>query len=236
MTANVPFSELLEHSIVFGDLDETEVSDLERYALLQSFEPRSPIFYRGDPGSVMYVVVSGQVKVSVLSPAGKECVLNFLGPGDVLGEIALLDGGERTADATAVDAVTAFALQRRDVKAFLDRHPEAWQRVVEALCSRLRHTSSMVEDDILFEASARLARAILRLLELHGRQEADGIRIDLKLSQTELGSYARLARANVNRQMRIWAQEGLIDVNNGIVTVKDADALREIGELFTDFD
>ena len=111
----------------------------------------------GSPGSSMMAVLGGQVRISISSPDGKELLLAILHPGEVFGEIALLDGKERSADAHAMAACTLAVLERRDVLVFLEQHPGAWASIVEVLCERFRENTQHPAEVSLLQLPARLA-------------------------------------------------------------------------------
>ena len=224
------FTSLAKESILFADLSFDEADSLCRRATEKSFNPNETLYLKGDPGGHMYVIRSGQIKISVVSPDGKECVLNFQGAGEVNGEIALFDGGARTADASAVTKVETLVLQQSDVQAFLAAHPTRAFQAIGELCRRLRHASSMVEDGILFDGAARLARALLRFADAHGQAGADSVQINLKMSQASLGAHVGLSRENVSRQMKIWSTQGVIQHDKSVVHILDQDHLPNIAE------
>lgn len=220
----------LEANDVFGELSKEELEALLAYGATMRFRAGETIFQRGNPGESMMVVLSGRVKISNYSADGKEAVLNFIEPGGVFGEIALLDGKSRTADAAAMAPSELFVLRRRDLLPFLEARPQVAIRLIEVLCAKLRHATSMVEDIMLLNMGPRIARALLRLAEEHGRKRGGTIRLDLKLSQRELGAYVGLARENINRQLKLWREEGLIAIEAGGITILDEEGLRRAAE------
>jgi CRP-like cAMP-binding protein len=214
--------ELQRHTL-FEFFEARELDTLLRTAAIEVFRARQMLFHEGDPGGSMYVILSGRVKVSAYSAAGKECVLSFAGPGEVLGEITLLDGGSRTASGCALEDTRALHIARRDFLPVLESNPRAALHIVGVLCERLRTTSRMVEDTVFLAAAPRLARALIRLLGMHGEA--------VKLPQSTLGAHVGLMRESVNRQLRLWEEDGVIrSGEDGIVVVK-RDVLERIAEL-----
>ncbi len=228
------FADLARESILFADLDHDEAASLCVKAVEKSFAPNEALYCKGDPGGAMYIIRSGQIKISVISADGKECVLNFQGPGEVNGEIALFDGGDRTADATATTAVETLVLRQSDVRAFLERHPGRAFQAIGELCRRLRHASSMVEDGILFDGAARLARALIRFAHAHGEEVQEGVRITLKMPQASLGGHVGLSRENVSRQMKIWSNQKILRHERSVVTILSLDRLQDIADTLRD--
>lgn len=220
----------LDDNDVFGGLPEEDLRALIAYGVTAHYAAGKTIFQKDDPGESMMVVLAGQVKISNYSADGKEAVLNFIEPGQVFGEIALLDGKPRTADAAAMEPTELFVLRRRELLPFLEARPHAAIRLIEVLCAKLRHTTQMVEDVMLLNMEPRIARALLRLAEEHGRKRGGTIRLDLKISQRELGGYVGLARENINRQLKLWREQNLVRIEDGHIAILDEAGLRRVAE------
>src|SRR5688572_1826425 len=124
------------------------------------------IFQQGDPGLCLYLVESGKVKIASFSSEGKGLVLNLFGPGDFFGELALLDGEPRSADAVAQEPCQLLLLQRDDFMHFLEARPHVAIKLLATVSRRLRHTTQQAEDIIFFDLPARLARVLLELAEV----------------------------------------------------------------------
>ena len=215
---------LLQH------LSPSELETLAQHARMEKHAANKVIFWKGDPGHSMMVVVKGRVRIRSYSAQGKEVILNIINPGEVLGEIALLDGKERTADAIAMGPVEVLVLARRDFLPFLERNQKACIRLLTVLCDRLRRTSEQVEDLLFLEQPARLAKTLLRLAKENEYAPDDdgeeaGLCVDLKLSQKELGAVAGMRRESVNRHLQEWRADGLITLKDGLIWINDPDAL-----------
>lgn len=222
----------LKRSALFGELEQDVVEALLARGKAALYRARDQIFAQGAPGDCLFVILSGRVKISAVTPSGKEVVLSFLAPGEVLGEIALFDGGARTAAAYALEDTRVLRLMRADVIAFLTAQPETAIRIIAALCARLRKTNLALEDVAALPAAPRLARALLRLADDHGKAlEHGAVRIDMKLSQSAVGAHAGLMRENVNRQMRMWEEAGLVRTEGGVITLIDPPALEALQEM-----
>lgn len=193
------------------------------------YSPGRHIFSKGDPGHGLLAVLTGVVKISVVSQDGKEIVLNLIGPGEIFGEIALLDGGPRTADAMALSECELLLLDRRDVLPILIEEPAVSIKFLEVVSSRLRRTSEQVEDLSFGDLSVRLAKALLRLAELQGTINAPRPRV--AITQRELGQTVGLSRERTNWYLRQWERVGYIDLEKGGCVIKDRDLLqRLVGE------
>jgi CRP/FNR family cyclic AMP-dependent transcriptional regulator len=204
MGAHLPLKErvqsFLRSNTFFGGFSDAALEALIAHGHTKSYGKSDALYRRGEPGEGLVVLLSGRVKITNTTSDGREVVLNFLGPGDIVGEIAALDGKERTADAVALEACEVFAIPSRDLLPTLIANPAALLEIVQILCEKLRSTSAIIEDSTL-EMRGRTARGLLRLAQQHGRASKDGIRLHLPVSQTELGGYLGLSRENVSRQL-----------------------------------
>ncbi len=215
---------------LFQQLGEEEIARLVAYARVERVKAGTTIFLKDSPGHGMMAVLAGEVKISVPSADGKEAVLNLIGPGEVFGEIALLDGQPRTADATATVDCELLVLERRDFIPFLERHPEVCIRLMEILCARLRRTSEQVEDMLFLDLPSRLAKMLLRLARERGRTMAEGLVVDLRLSQRELGNMTGATRESINKQLRQWQNAGWLKLERTTLTLLAPRRLEAIAE------
>jgi len=167
------------------------------------------------------------VRISISSPEGKEIVLAVLRPGEVFGEITLLDGKERTADAYALTTCALAVLERRDVLEYLERQPKAWPRVVEVLCDRLRATDLQMAEVAMQQLPARLAKVLLRrtYVETLGRP-ADRVQV----SQRELGNIVGAARESVNKCLSEWQRSGWVRIHRTTITISDRTSLEHVAK------
>ncbi len=213
--------ELLRQSLLFVEFAPSELDKLAQFAKLRPFKPREVIFNQGEPGRHMFIMITGAVRISILSEEGKEMILGTFGPGDVFGEIALFDGKERTATVTAITACECLVLERQEFIAFLEQQPRAAIKLLAALAGRLRHTNEIIEDTLFLNLPSRLAKKLLYLAETDGQQTPQGLRIKVKLSQQELGNLVATSRESINKQLRTWQEQGLLQVQHGYITVVD---------------
>jgi CRP-like cAMP-binding protein len=207
-----------------------ELAPEERRLLASQFRPRSfrkgeTIFLRGDPGESFYVVETGRVKISLASSDGKEMILALLGQGDFFGDLALLDGASRSADAVAVDPSRVQLLHRSDFRAFLEAHPSVPFVLLSFLTGRLRHNTEIIEDAAFLDIPARLARVLLQLAT-EGAPEADAVPVTPRLTQAELAGMVGATRESVNRWLRFYERQGVIRPDHGKIAILRPDALR----------
>jgi CRP/FNR family transcriptional regulator, cyclic AMP receptor protein len=219
---------VLAQHFLLRHLSRDELRRLAATTTLAHHPARTVIFQKGDPGSSMMAVIRGKVKICTQSIDGKELVLNLINRGGLFGEIALLDGEPRTADAVTLEETDVLVLERARFQPFLSERPDLALRLISVLCKRLRQTSEHLEDTMFFEAPSRLARSLLRLAEAFGKVEDSGTRLDIKLSQQQLGSLVGVSRESVNKQLGEWQRGGLIDFAGGIITLRDRRAIEGI--------
>jgi CRP/FNR family transcriptional regulator, cyclic AMP receptor protein len=216
----IDVAEALGESQIFGALLEDELTALVQLGTLVRYPAGRTVFEKGDPGDSLLVVLEGRIKIGSLASGGREIVLNFIEPGQVLGEIALLDGKPRTMGATASGPVQVFLLRRKAVLAFLEEKPSVAIRLIGVLCQKLRRTTEMLEEKTLLGTAPRVARAFLRLAAEHGKRTGEGLLIELKLSQAELGALVGLSRENVNRLLGAWREDGIVSLRRGQILIR----------------
>jgi CRP/FNR family transcriptional regulator, cyclic AMP receptor protein len=212
---------------IFCELDPEALDQLCRYAKHSSLKRGATIVSKGDPGNSLIAVISGTVKISVSSPDGRSAILNLIGPGETFGEIAVLDGLARTADATANTNCEIYIIDRRDFLPFVRSQPALAMKFIELLCTRLRWTSDQVEEVILQDLPGRLASTLLRLTEKH--KLAPGGRT-IAITQQEISEMVGMTRESINKQLRAWATRNWVRLEHGAIIVLNAEMLRELAE------
>jgi CRP-like cAMP-binding protein len=188
------------------------------------------IFQKGDPGDCMMAVVRGRVKICTYSRDGKEVVLNIIDRDRLFGEIAVLDGRPRTADAVALEETDLMVLHRNQLMPYLTGNPDVVMKLFGILCQRLRQTSEYLEDALLREAPSRLARGLLRLADTFGRPGPKGIQLSVKLSQQQIGNLIGLSRESVNKLLNEWMRTGEVEMVDGYLLIPDRATLERLAE------
>jgi CRP/FNR family cyclic AMP-dependent transcriptional regulator len=211
---------------IFCDLEPEAIDQLCRYAKHLTLKRGATLFSKGDPGNSLFAVVSGTVKMSISSAEGRNAILNLIGPGEVFGEMAVLSGQARSADATANTNCEMFVIDRRDFLPFVRNHPALAMKFIELLCERVRRTSDQVEQIILQDLPGRLASALLGLTERH--KSDDGRTIEI--TQQEISEMVGMTRESINKQLRAWAARSWVRLEHGAIVVLDAVPLRELAE------
>jgi CRP/FNR family cyclic AMP-dependent transcriptional regulator len=217
--------ELLKSHFLFGKLGDGEIGELLAHARLEHYPAGQEIFAKGSPGQSVMAVLSGSVTIAVPSLEGREIVFNSVGAGEIFGEIALLDGRERTADARALTDCELLVIYRRDFLPFLERRADICIMLLEILCQRLRQTSEQVEDVSFVTLGSRVAKTLLRL----AHPESGGAKpAVLRVTQRELGNLVGGTRESVNRQLQTLRKAGLIELAKGSISIRDVGGLHRM--------
>jgi len=225
--------EIFAQHAFFRGLAAEALDELVARSRMERCRRGKTIFRRASPGTAMMAVLRGSVKICTVSRNGKEAVLNVIGPGQVFGEIAVLDGGPRTADAVALVESDILVLDRRDFMPVVRAHPELAQRLLEVLCGRLRKTSEQLEDAFFLDMPGRLAKA---LLAAQSGAPAGDAGQQVQLTQRELGEMIGTARESVNKLLHSWQRAGIVTLRRGAITIGRPEALRQLAEGEADAD
>jgi CRP/FNR family transcriptional regulator, cyclic AMP receptor protein len=187
------------------------------------------IFGYGDPGASLLLIDTGRAELSVVAVDGRRMVLGYAGQGEVVGEMAVLDGGPRSADVRAATAVTGRLVSHHDFRHFLLSNPEVAVALLASLSGKLRDANVMLEDRTLKDASGRLARCVVRLAEKFGRPAPSlgegAVALPADLSQSDLADLAGVSRETVNRLVKRWTQAGFLTKAGSRLTLRDPDGL-----------
>ena len=209
--------------MLFRGLSPATLDQIARLGTRRTYERDEVIFAQSDPGNALYGVMTGRVRISASSAGGKEVFLNIMEPGDIFGEIALLDGRPRSAAASAMATSELFVVTREQFLALLAREPQLVDHLLQLLCGRLRWVSGFAEESALLSVSGRLAKRLLSLGKLHGHETREGI--ELKVSQEEVARFLGLSRQIVNQYLQQWKARHWVDLGRGRIMILDAPAL-----------
>lgn len=223
VTVNIDL--LRQRSVLFSVLSDEDANAIIQLGSIVQHPAKHIVFQVGETGDHLFILLEGRVKVSLTSAEGKEAILSILECGDVMGEMALLDGEPRSATVSTMDACRFLVLWRRDFLPFLERNPHVALKLLAGLSQRLRATNDMVGNLSFLNLPARLARILINLGQQYGKVTSTGIVIGLKLSQEELGNLVGVSRESVNRQIRLWVDASVLDYAHGTIILKNSDAL-----------
>jgi len=221
---------MLPAGSLLADCTPDELDAIVARAQLRSFPTGKEIMAQGEEGDSLFILLSGVARISVLAANGREIVLDYAEAGEVLGEIAMIDGGVRTASVHAFTDCEALRLTRPAFSEAIARHPQMALRLMQGLARRLRQTNATIEAERAYTSGPRLARFLLRLMIGESDVENGSSQLKLALSQGELGNFAGMSREQINRQLSAWVDCGIVALNQGKVSILDREALINIAE------
>jgi CRP/FNR family cyclic AMP-dependent transcriptional regulator len=221
---------MIETSSLFKGLPENILDKILKLRVRRHLDPGEVLFRKGDPGDALFGVLAGRLRIHANAADGRDALLNIMSPGDIFGEIALIDGLPRTADATAIDAVELVMLRRSEFMELLRVENDLTLHLLELTCRRLRWLSEMVEDATFLSVPARLAKRLLHLAEQHGQPHDDGIFINLRLPQRAIGELAGISRESTNKHLRNWSRLGWISLHRERVIIRKLQPLQDLAD------
>ncbi len=216
---------MLRSAEIFEGIADVALDELVQLTTTRRLRKGEILFRKGDEARQLYGVLNGRLALSAAGEDGKEARFFFFDPGEVIGEVALLDHNPRSGTVEAVEDSELFSLRRRDLLPFLERHPRVALNLAAVLASRLRRLSELMEDTLFLALPSRLAKKLIGLAQAYGRETPGGLRIGVRLPQAELGELVGATRESINKQMRAWSVAGLIEVDRGFITIVDEDGL-----------
>lgn len=193
---------------------------LARLCVTRSLGAQEILFQKNDPADALYAVRRGAIRIATGTAEGRQLTLNLLGPGDVFGEVAVLDGFPRTADAAATEPTELFVIRRRDLLDLLAQQPRIAITIIELLCKRVRWMSERMEETNFLPVPARLGRRLAALADDYGEE--------IQVTQEELAVFANTSRETVNRQLQAWKRDGLVALGRSRIRLLDRQALDAI--------
>jgi CRP/FNR family cyclic AMP-dependent transcriptional regulator len=220
MSKQAEFAVILKMNPMFADLGTDELQRISNLCRTQQLTLGEVLFQKGDPGDALFGVRRGQIRIETGASDGSRLTLNFMGPGDLFGEVAVLDGESRTADATAGEPSELFVLRREDFLAHLEREPKVAIKIIMLLCQRIRWQSERMEESMLQPLPVRLARRLCALASDFGSE--------VHISQEQLGVFVGAARESVNRQLQTWRKDGILDLQRGRILLQNLNRLTAI--------
>jgi CRP-like cAMP-binding protein len=212
----------------FGDRELGEIALITRKRRLHAGET---LFHKGDEGGDIYVIVSGRLKAFATGPDGDDVVFRYMGAGEVVGELGAFVEGKRSASSLAVEDCELLMIQKRELIPLLRRQPEIAIRLLGALATRMIKLSESLEDNNFRPVSARLAKCLVSFADRWPEPGRNGaVRIGLRLPQGELGDLVGATRESVNKLIRQWTADGVLEMHDGAVTIKNRAALEKLTE------
>ncbi|MCI0466774.1 MAG: Crp/Fnr family transcriptional regulator [Beijerinckiaceae bacterium] len=219
MSKQSEFAVLLGLNPIFSGLGAESINRIAALCHTRHVAASEVVFQKGDTGDALFGIRRGQIRIETGTASGGRLTLNFLGAGDLFGEIAALDGQTRTADAVASEASELFVVRRSDFLAFLESEPKVAVKLIGLLCQRIRWASDRFAESVLQPLPVRLARRLCALAADFGSE--------VHISQEQLGIYVGAARESVNRQLQQWRQQGILDIRRGRILLLNASRLKD---------
>jgi CRP/FNR family cyclic AMP-dependent transcriptional regulator len=215
---------ILSANPLFKNFEPSIIDRILSRAVIRKIKKGTVLFRKGDIGSTLYAVCAGSVRISVPSEQGQDAIFNVIPSGELFGEIALLDGGPRTADAVAVEDSELMIIDRRDFIPMVRENPDVAMKLIELVCARLRRTSEQVEDIMFLGLPGRLAKALLQLHSQPGVGPSHAIRV----TQRDLSQMIGVSRESVNKLLRDWQRHGWVKLQRGGLIVVSHKAVGEL--------
>ena len=215
-------AEYLRRLPLFSRLPDDELAELGDRVRTKQYRRGESIFRKDDPGTHLYMVLDGAVKIALPGEFGQEALVAIMRPGEFFGELALFDRSPRSASATALEETRAALLAGDDFLAYLESHPASVRVVLETLARTIRRLSDRVEDLIFLDVPSRVAKYLLDLARSTG---GDGN--ELTLTQDELAAFIGASRVSVNRVLGDLERREIIAIRRRRIAIKDADRLQK---------
>lgn len=219
--------EFLQNTNLFGGLSQVALQRMMPDLGERPFAPGNIIFRQGDPGRVLYLVKSGQVRIFINGLDGTETSVILLGrPGDIFGELAVIDGLPRSATAVAMEATVLLVINREAFRDHMRQNPQLALNFMQELSSKVRHNTRNIDSLTTLPVPQRLARKLMEMAQDYGRATDKGVFINTSLTQGQLASLIGATRESTNKALRDFRQRDWIAMENGRITILDPDALR----------
>lgn len=212
---------------IFADLDDSAIDQILKLGMRKVFKKDSVIFFENEPDTSLFVIVEGQVKVSRVSDDGKEVILTILAESDFFGEMAILDGSNRSANVTAMTDTEMFIIQRSDFLNLLQSHPEVAVSLLVELAHRLRAADMKIKSLSLKDAEGKVATVILQLADDVGKIKNGTVEIERLPYQHDLANMAGTSRETISRTLHAFAKKGLVELNGSNLRILNYEKFKE---------
>jgi CRP/FNR family transcriptional regulator/CRP/FNR family cyclic AMP-dependent transcriptional regulator len=211
---------------LFSELNEEEFSQLASIVREQHYKKHTTIVHVDDPGSALYILKNGLVKVTIEDQHGYEMILRILYPTDFFGDMSLLDGMPRSATVTTQEPSEVLTISREHFLSIMEKSPKILLKVAAVLSKRLRKANELIHSLAFFDVYGKVARVLLNLAAERGRATEQGTVIDMRLTQQELAELAGMTRETMARTLREFQQAGCIRVESGIISILEVGMLQ----------
>lgn len=215
---------------IFSDLDEGTLKKLSTLGTIRTYPKHSVILSEEDPGSALFVIISGKVKVfrSDKEDVSKEVILSMLNPSDFFGEMALLDGLTRSANVVALEDSKLFIIQRNDFLNLLHEHPDVSVTLLQEITQRFRAATMKIKALSLKDAEGKVATVLLQLADDIGRIKQGVVEIEKLPFQHELANMAGTSRETISRTLHSFAKKGLVELDGSKLRIPNYEKFKEL--------
>lgn len=220
------YVDFLKKVPLFSELDDEELHQLASVVREHHYKKHTTIVHVDDPGSALYILKNGLVKITLEDQHGYEMILRILYPTDFFGEMSLLDGMPRSATVIAQDLSEVLTISREHFLSIIGQSPKILLKMMAVLSKRLRNANELIHSLAFFDVYGKVARLLLNLAAERGRATDRGTVIDMRLTQQELAELAGMTRETMARTLREFQQAGCIRVEAGIISILELDMLR----------
>jgi len=213
----------LERVSIFAKLGKQDLERLRKLATKETFARDTTIFFQDDRSDALYIVISGAVKVFRAADNGKEMVLNTLGPGEIFGELGLLDASPRSASVATLEATEVLCITSLELQTFVKERPEVLWKIVESLCERIRQLNIETLDLSFRDVPYRILRVVVQSAAKHGQVTSEGTLVSVGASH--LASQVNCGVDQAHRVLKRLGERGLLKVEEGHLLIPDVKAL-----------
>jgi CRP-like cAMP-binding protein len=218
----------LKHIRLFDGISPSEMQEMEKITRMEEVKKRQPLYLTGDPSSNVYLLKKGRVKIANTAPSGKEVTFDILEPGEVFGELDVLEDAPRSTSAETLDDAVICVIPRKDFDQYLAMHPTVMFKLTKLIGLRLKKIQSRVEDLVFREVPARLAHLLSELGKTEGVAEKQGIRLKVKLTHQEMANLIGCSRETVSTTMGQFRDDGLLQIDGRTITILKPDGLSRL--------
>jgi CRP-like cAMP-binding protein len=218
----------LENFNLFDNLDKSRMMELNAFISDKEMSGDHPIYFANEPSKTIYFLKTGRVKITKYLNDGSEKIIAIINPGEIFGEMAYLDEGQRTDYAVTLEQSMICAINKNDLAAFIVKNPEINLRLTKILGLKLKSFSERIEDLIFKEADQRIASFILRYAEKNGKRVGDQIFVKPFLKHQNIGELTACSRQTVNYFLTGLRNKGVINFDRTKLVINDLDSLKKI--------
>jgi CRP/FNR family transcriptional regulator, cyclic AMP receptor protein len=227
--AGMSSAELLGRSPFFAELDPETLEALAAHSEEKRYKRGERLFDEGDEAEHLFVMVEGLVKILVSSQHGDEMVLDTMRPPESFGELALIDGGPRSASAEAIHATRVLVISRANWLELIRDRPALRRVLLTSLGAMIRRLTEQAADLVMLDVHSRVAKLLLVLAEERGRPEGEGLVLELEVTQSDLADMVGGSRQTVNQALHGFERQGYLELRGKQILIKSPDDLRRLG-------